>query len=187
MDIQMVTQKNILILVLISFSFQSYSFQKSDTLTYNHKEITFETSYLKDNDVNSGSYSAAFSYLFKLNKRLELGPQLYIASYNINELGRFYPLSLRGHIKFYFGDLLKKDSKWINQLYATSKFGLAYELQDENFINSDQYILGLGTSVIYFKNKKSMNLEIGASEVAFKRNSEKFFQNLFTIGLNYKL
>lgn len=183
----MVTQKNILILVLISFSFQSYSFQKSDTLTYNHKEITFETSYLKDNDVNSSSYSAAFSYLFKLNKRLELGPQVYLASYNIDELGRFYPLSLRGHIKFYFGDLLKKDSKWINQLYATSKFGLAYELKDKNFINSDQYILGLGTSFIYFKNKKSMNLEIGASEVALYRNSEKFFQNLFTIGLNYKL
>ena len=187
MDRQMVTRKYNLLLLLILFSFQSYSFQKSDTLTYNHKEITFESSYLKENDINSSSYSAAFSYLFKLNKRLELGPQVYLASYHIDGLGRFYPLSLRGHIKFYFGDLLKKDSKWINQLYATSKFGLAYELKSKNFINSDQYILGLGTSVIYFKNKKSMNLEIGASEVAFKRNSEKFFQNLFTIGLNYKL
>lgn len=179
-------KKNLLFLILVVLSLKSFSFQKIDTLTYNHKEITFETSYLEDNNVNSGSLSAAFSYLFKINKRLEMGPQLYLATYKINDLGKFNPLSLRGHIKFYFGDLLNKEARWINQLYASSKLGLAYELNDKNFKNSDQYIMGLGTSIIYFKKNKIMNMEIGVSEVDFKRNNDTFFQNVFTFGFNYK-
>ena len=121
-----------------------------------------------------------------MNKRLELGPQLYIASYNIDTLGRFYPLALRGHIKFYFGDLLKKEAKWINQLYATSKFGLAYELKDKNFRNSDQYIMGLGTVINVFKNKTPLIFEVGASEIALYRNEKRFFRNALTFGFNYR-
>lgn len=180
--------KKIVILILLSaLTFHSYSYQESDSLTFNHKEVTFETSYLKNNKANSGSYSAAFSYLFKVNKRLELGPQLYIASYNIDSLGRFYPLALRGHIKFYFGDLLKQEKKWINKLYVTSKFGLAYELKDNNFINSDQYIGGVGTEIIFFKNKRPVIIEFGTSEIALYRNDKKFFRNAFTAGVNLRL
>lgn len=178
-------KKTIFLILLSALSIKSYSFQKSDSLSYNHLEVTYETSFL-DNNNNNGSLSAAFSYLFKLNKRLEIGPQLYIASYKIDSLGRFYPLALRGHIKFYFGDLLKREEKWINQLYATSKFGLAYELKDKNFINSDQYIMGLGSVISIFKNKTPLIFEIGASEIALYRNEKKFFRNALTIGFNYK-
>lgn len=173
-------------MLLSFFSFKTYSYQKSDTLTFNHKEVTYETSFLNNNIVNNLSLSAAFSYLFKLNKRFELGPQLYIASYNIDSLGRFYPLAIRGHIKFYFGDLLNREEKWINKLYATSKFGLAYELKDKNFINSDQYIGGVGTEIIFFKNKTPVIFEFGVSEIALYRNDKKFFRNAFTVGVNYK-
>ena len=182
----MVTTNIKILFIFLFCSLNSYSFQQLDSLTFNHKEVTFETSFLKNNKANSGSYSAAFSYLFKISKRLELGPQLSIASYNIDSLGRFYPLALRGHIKYYFGDLLKMKPEWINKLYATSKFGLAYELKDKNFINSDQYIGGIGTEIIFFKNKTPVIFEFGVSEIALYRNDKKFFRNAFTVGVNYK-
>ena len=178
-------KKIIFLIILISFSLKSHSFQKSDSLTNNHKEITFESSSFLTNN-NNNSYSASFSYLYKLNKRFELGPQLHVAAYNIDGLGKFYPLSLRGHVKFYFGDLLKMKKKFINQLYATSKVGLTYELKDSSFKNYDQYLLGFGSTVFLLKNKNTLNFEMGASEVSFNRNSSTVFLNTFTFGVNYK-
>lgn len=183
MDRYMVTKKLVILFTMLCFYVNGYCYQQNDTITFKHSEITFESSFLKNNN----SYSASYSYLLKLNKRLELGPQLYLATYDIDNLGRFYPLSLRGHIKFYFGDLLKMEANWINQLYATSKLGLAYELKDKNFINSDQYICGFGTTIKRLSNKRTVNFEIGGTEVALNRNNTKFFKNLITFGLNYKL
>jgi hypothetical protein len=183
----MVARLFLTIAIIILTSIDSFSFQKVDTLTSNHKEFTLETSFFNSNNVSSNGYSTSFSYLFKLNKRLELGPQIFLSSYNIDDLGKFYPIGLRGHIKFYFGDLINKDLNFFKNVYTFSKVGVAYELKDQNFMNSDQYILGFGKSIFYTKNKKAINFEIGSSEVALKRNNLKYFKNLITIGLNIRL
>lgn len=182
----MVARCLILMSILINcLVYKSYAFQTDDSLARNHQEITFSGSILKVNTDYANIYSASYAYQFRINKRFEIGPSAFLSNYDINNFDKFYLLGLRAQLKFYFGDLLKSNNLLVNSLYANSKVGFSFGLKETNFNNSDQYILGLGTSIFNLKNRKKINFEIGASEISLRNNNYKIFENVITFGLSF--